>query len=247
MLQAKFSLSDNRLHLICFVVWFLHGCSAMQYDGPANRLDAFIQDYETIAFAAEGSSYKSRKLMRWCDPVLVYLPPNLSSDTAQTARRTIDWLSLIDGLTVTVSKDRDNATLVLEAPKSEEERDRIVDQIFPANRSVRREMKNSTCFFEFSANPDGCITGGTVVVPTYHAQKLQNHCISEELVQVMGLPNDLSRGLESIFDNDSLIENASLRDRRIVQIHYHPFLKPGMKKSDVIRAIRPVAAKLIDH
>lgn len=226
-------------------MWILHGCSALQHDGPADPLDAFIRDYETIAFAAEGTSFKSRKLMRWCDPVLVYLPPNLSTATGQAARRTIDWLSQIDGLTISVSNDRVNASLIVEAPKDEEERDRIVDQSFPTNRSVRREMKNSTCFFEFRTKPDGCITDGKIVVPTYHAQKLQNHCIVEEAVQAMGLPNDISRDIESIFDKDSQTDTASLRDRQIVQLHYHPFLRPGMTKSDAVRAIRPVAAELL--
>jgi len=239
-------LSNNWLTVVCIALPFLHGCVALQYSESNDPVDVFTREYGAVAFSAEGTSFKTEKLMRWCGPVSVYLPQNISLRAAKSANDTLGWLSKIDGLTITRTKSIENASLVISVPDTEKQRDDIVDRLFPGDSRTRRKMKNSTCFFEFRTTSDHCIIAGSVVVPGYHPQELQTHCMAEELVQVMGLPNDASLGPDSIFSPGSAASTASGRDRQMVQLHYSKAVRPGMEKAEVLQRLRPIAAEMVE-
>ncbi|MEQ9487494.1 MAG: DUF2927 domain-containing protein [Alphaproteobacteria bacterium] len=209
--------------------------------------DAFLKDYATVAFYEEGASFQDRKLMRWCRPVSVYLPESLPDAAAASAAETLDWLAGTEGLSLTMPGDPAMASLVVKTPATTIERDRIVDETFPHDRYSRRRMKKATCFFEISTEVNGCILRGSVVVPAYHTPALQTHCMAEELVQAMGLPNDGSFGPESVFSSGSAAVTASPRDRLFVRLHYHPGLRPGMSRQEALAAARRNATDLLSE
>lgn len=243
----KFSLSVSQLCLLGLALPFLHGCSALQDFTPLSPADAFLEDYATVAFYEERASYQDRKLMRWCRPVSVYLPDSLPDAAAASAADTLDWLAKTDGLSLTMSDDPVTASLVVKAPATTGERDRIVDETFPHDRYSRRRMKKATCFFELSTELNGCILRASVVVPAYHEPALQTHCMAEELVQAMGLPNDGFFGPDSVFSNGSAAAAASPRDRLFVRLHYRRGLRPGMSRQEALAAARRTAPDLLSE
>ncbi len=241
----NFSLSANRLSLLCLALPFLHGCSASVNSSANDPVSAFLHDYAAIAFSEEGTSFRPKKLMRWCEPVSVYLPQSLSAPAASALDRTLTWLGQVDGLTLIASDDPQSASLTVKAPADEADRDRLVEETFPDNRATRRRMKNATCFFTFSADAKGCILKATVVVPAYLPESVQAHCLAEEPVQAMGLPNDGAFGPISVFSDGSEASVASARDRLIVRLHYHPSLRPGMTRSEAMATARANAPDLL--
>ncbi|MEO0357426.1 MAG: DUF2927 domain-containing protein [Pseudomonadota bacterium] len=57
---------------------------------------------------------------------------------------------------------------------------------------------------------------------------LQLACIQEEITQALGLTNDSPRADPSIFNDDDQYATLTGLDRRLLQLLYHPALRPGM-------------------
>lgn len=224
----------------------MHGCVASQHNGSDDSLEQLLSDYEAIAFSSERASFLTRDLMRWCEPIGLYVPPEISTDMSRTVRRNIDWISRIEGIDTEPADTKSLADLVLELPADPATRDKIVDRMFPNDSRTRRQLKRTNCFFSYRTDSRNCITAGTVVIPSYLTRDQQDHCVAEELTQVLGLPNDGAEDRNSIFRSDSLVTSVSRRDQILLQLHYHSSLQPGMNRDEAIRRARPIAKDLLN-
>lgn len=96
------------------------------------------------------------------------------------------------------------------------------------------------CYF-LTAQTQGQIVWGTIVVNNQLSAREINACLLEEMTQVMGLPNDSDLVKPSVFNNKSQPTALNRTDEILIRTLYDKRLKPGTERG---RAMG-VAAKII--
>lgn len=112
-------------------------------------------------------------------------------------------------------------------------------------------VTTSACVAMAVADDAGEIREGAIVIGTDISLALQRHCILEELVQVMGLPNDACHYRPSLFCEADHVGELSGYDRLLLRALYDERLEPGMAQDEAMpiarRIIRELLAKSQDR
>ncbi len=92
--------------------------------------------------------------------------------------------------------------------------------------------------------PRGAIDEATVLIASNGlTQPQRNHIIREEVTQALGLLNDSFQYRDSIFFQLwNAVTQYSPRDERVIQLLYHPEVKPGMSQDEALKALSPLVS-----
>jgi len=93
-------------------------------------------------------------------------------------------------------------------------------------------------FFWVNWDAEGVITNGTMYVDLQRTQALnyRRHLLREELTQALGLMQDSKQYSNSIFQQNWTCTTVYADiDQDLIQLLYHPKLRPGMNKKEVIQ------------
>lgn len=116
----------------------------------------------------------------------------------------------------------------------------------PSTEDSRRFFSKSACIAVAVNDPGhpGDITTGAIVIGTDIPERLRRHCIVEELVQVMGLPNDACRYRPSLFCEADLVDEMTPADRILLATLYDKRIAVGMSQADAMPVVRQVISEL---
>jgi hypothetical protein len=89
---------------------------------------------------------------------------------------------------------------------------------------------------------DGAITRSDAVVVADSGEHLFRRCIVEETLQGLGPVNDDPTLSESVFNDRSTAETFTDFDRHILNMLYHPLIRPGMTRAELRRVLPGVTA-----
>ncbi len=88
------------------------------------------------------------------------------------------------------------------------------------------------------------ITESRAVIVSDRGERLFNRCLVEEVLQGLGPINDSPHLHESVFNDYSRHSSLTSFDRSLLQMLYHPAIKPGMGRKDVARLLPEVISDL---
>lgn len=113
----------------------------------------------------------------------------------------------------------------------------------------RRFLTESACVALPISSPDrpGDITTGAIVIGTDISDGLRRHCILEELVQVLGLPNDACKYRPSLFCEEDIVDEMTPADRILLAALYDDRIVVGMSRMDAMPVVRIVISELYAH
>lgn len=116
-----------------------------------------------------------------------------------------------------------------------------------ANADVAAFFATSACIAVAVNDPEqpGRISAGAIVVGTDISERVRKHCILEEMVQVLGLPNDACHYRPSLFCEDDYVMEMTPADRLLLQALYDNRLRPGMKRAEAMPIIRTILAEAV--
>jgi hypothetical protein len=92
------------------------------------------------------------------------------------------------------------------------------------------------------ASTAGEITGSDAVIVADEGELLFRRCMVEEILQGLGPVNDDATLAESVFNDSSPHRRFTLFDRHILNMLYHPLIRPGMTLAEA-RAVLPAVAR----
>lgn len=75
--------------------------------------------------------------------------------------------------------------------------------------------------------------------------RTRTHCLLEELVQVLGLPNDPCRYRPSLFCEDDFVTQLTAVDRILIQALYDPRLATGQPRDEALATVETIVADLV--
>ncbi|NQV99208.1 MAG: DUF2927 domain-containing protein [Rhodospirillales bacterium] len=108
--------------------------------------------------------------------------------------------------------------------------------VYHEDVGARQLAAQNGCFFVIWKNQKTrAIDRAVIVANTDRDEKGISHCVLEELVQTLGLPNDNNVKWLSIFSDHHQITELSPADRIIVKTLYDPEIRSGMGKKEVLR------------
>ena len=100
-------------------------------------------------------------------------------------------------------------------------------------------VKSSTCFAKFFTRRDE-IRAAIAVFPAEHPKDFMRACVVEELMQILGLPNDSATVEASIFNDHSQHFELTKNDRMLVQVLYDPRITFAMPRQQALRLARTI-------
>ena len=233
-LLTEFVRRPCRLTLAPVLAVFIAGMVA----APARAYtdDQLTESFLSIVFGSEYPSFgwRSNQVKKFVRPVRVYIDNRAKKDRRRVVTRFVSSLPRwIGGLQV----------ILVDRPAQANYRIFVVDQaqyhdVVRKEVYRRRSMKvPGHCLARVWSTPSG-ITRSDAVIVSDRGEFLFRRCLVEEVLQGLGPVNDNSALKDSIFNDKSRHIKFTKHDRYILNMLYHPRIRPGMSKRQA-RAVLP--------
>ena len=153
-------------------------------------------------------------------------------------------LQIITGLDIKKANDYKDANLIIVFSREDSLKNDL--QHFFDMKSPKDQdyfFRNSVCLGDFSIQADSAIQKAIVIIPVDRARKRGKllACITEELTQILGLPNDSDTVFPSIFNDRSKNNLLTGLDYTLLKILYDQRLHIGMNKAEA----KPIVESIV--
>ncbi|MFT5482836.1 MAG: hypothetical protein ACI9GW_001490 [Halieaceae bacterium] len=223
-------------------------------DSNAQRSDfntpfgaGLVESFELIALRNEYGDTGWAPVRKWVEPVRVFVDSRSGLIHIQKKLVTAHLANLarITGHDIQTTTDQKKANTLLVFDREKNLRS-LADTLMPEAQLTNKFLNKSVCFATFYLNSDSSIRKAVIIIPVDRARaraKLPT-CVIEELTQIMGLVNDSDKVFPSIFNDKSIDEQLSQHDIRLLKLLYHPTVKAGMSREQVMPVIRGLVRTL---
>ena len=222
------------------VIAGLSGCADLVGPSP----ERVVEQFEKVTFLREFSEGE-QSLTKWTSPTVsvAAVAPRLDQlSEAAGLDRALERAAALTGLRFARTLPDDSRIRIAFLPR------RRFDDLPPAllagGTQYRRLVSTSACMVLLLRRPDAPdLHGAMVVIASELPQEHRRHCLLEEFVQSLGLPNDHCAYRPSLFcDRDRVLE-LQPADEILLRTLYSPRLRPGMTRAEAM----PIARELISE
>jgi hypothetical protein len=203
--------------------------------------DAEIADgFFRVAFGAEfhlaGRVDRIRKFDR---PVRVFLDSKARPDRRARMRRIVaDIGTRIEHIDIALTEQRDAANVIVTLVR-DRDLHRTISSFYGADRA--KEIRNAIdpqCLSSFTKRDDFAILNSNVILAVDAGNFVFLDCAYEELLQALGPINDTDAVPWTTFNDEVSMGHFGVYDQYLLNILYHPRIKPGMT-ADEVKALLP--------
>ncbi len=221
------------------------GPAHSQSRAPLPPMEAVVAQFSHVAFGHEHGVSRDI-IQKWSVPpsIAFFIRPKF--DVEPHIRRIRGLLTDIHGLTGLSLTPASSGNLVTLRVGFYPRSDFRKLPLGAATEDTRRFFSESACIAVAVNDPGrpGDITTGAIVIGTDISERLRRHCIVEELVQVLGLPNDACRYRPSLFCEDDIVDEMTPADRILLATLYDQRIAVGMSRVDAMPLVRQVISEL---
>jgi hypothetical protein len=178
-------------------------------------------------------------IRKYDKPVRVYVENRAQPDrSAQIAAIVGDLRSRIEHLDIAIAADRTEANVIIRL-LSEREFYPTLRAAFGRNRirSIRKSL-DPQCLSGFRKDAELRIVHSDVFLVADTSDFVFYDCAYEELLQSLGPINDTGKVPWTMFNDNVAMGFFDIYDQYILNILYHPRVRPGMSRAQV-RAVLP--------
>jgi hypothetical protein len=207
-------------------------------------VDQLITFFETVVFGAElDASMANKVVARWNGPLLIEVKGRATQAHADMLEEQLGVVRRLTGLPVAVAKTAGkpaNLTYVF-VPRVQMAKLKVpgVDPDM-----IRRLAAPGGCYFLAFKKPASAIIRGVIVVNIDRTGAGIHHCLLEETLQTVGLPNDTSLLRPSLFSDLDQLAAPSRVDEIAVRALYDDRVEPGMTPAELRPVLRRVITEL---
>jgi hypothetical protein len=193
-----------------------------------------------VAFGAEMQLQgRVDRIRKYDVPVRIYVENRAKPDRrAQVASVIEDIGSRVANLDIAVTDDRDAANVVVTLVR-DRDLSRTVREFYGRERArqIQRSLEPQ-CLSGFRKDESYRIQRSEVILVVDAGDFIFYDCVYEELLQALGPINDDSSVPWTMFNDDVQMGFFDLYDQYILNILYHPRIRPGMTREEA-RAVLP--------
>ncbi len=243
MNASRFEYPERWRSVICTIYGLVFAlCVLVPSAQSAGRpsIDHLVSFFETVVFGAEiDDRMKSLVIARWTGALRIRVKGQASPENIQSIRRHLAVIKKLTGINIekVEAPEKPENLTILFLPAMEMSKVKIngVDPDY-----IRQIAAPLSCYFLSFKKPPDTIVRAVIVVNTQRSDEAINHCLLEELVQSMGLPNDTDMLRPSIFsDNDQLFA-LSRSDKILLRTLYDERMTEGLGLDAALNVAREI-------
>lgn len=215
---------------------------------PQNQIDEIenlTRFFDSIVFDSEFDKGRhERVLAKWQTPLTIALSGFSADRHEWTIKHHARMLSDITGLNIRVlTPGARGANVVIRFVPATKMDSQPIAKVAP--ELLRQLAFSSGCYFVAYRDPPGQIVNSVIVVNSDRTDQEIRHCLLEEMVQSLGLPNDSNQMRPSIFSDHDRLVNLPRADTILLKTLYHPDMRPGYSRQQARDAAHRIIAALL--
>lgn len=194
-----------------------------------------------IAFAAElDVGTPSGRIRKYDGPVRVYVDNRAKPDRSREIARVVADIAVkVEHLDIAMAERRADANVVVTLGRNRD-LGRIIAELYGRERArLIRNSLDPQCLSGFEKDERFRIRRSTVIVAADVGSFIFYDCAYEEILQSLGPINDDETVPWTMFNDDVSKGFFDIYDQYLLNILYHPRIRPGMTREEV-RAVLPV-------
>jgi hypothetical protein len=226
-------------------------CTASVVAGAQDRawsLSAYLVD--SFVEVALKSAYSTRRhpVRKWTVPVSYFIVHQVGDEDLHRGliHAHFQHLAEITGLAIQPA-DREAAANFLVVLTSEDRLQVDMLRFYSTDSMLQHEalMRHSVCLVTFATERRGSIARAVAMIPVDRARGRGDlvSCMVEELTHALGLPNDSTKNIPSIFSRQSGHAFLSGLDYLMLKMLYDPRVKAGMSEKAVLPILQTIAGE----
>lgn len=212
----------------------------------ARTLSTFLVDSFVEVALKSGYSTRQHPVRKWTVPVNYFIVHQVGDEDLHRSllRTHFQHLADITGLAIhpATSEAAANFVVVL---TSEDRLDADLLRLYRTDSVLQHEalMRHSMCLVTFATERRGSIVRAVAMIPVDRARARGDlvSCMVEELTHAMGLANDSTKNIPSIFSRQSGYAFLSGLDYLMLKMLYDPRVKAGMNEKTVRPILQAIA------
>ncbi len=203
-------------------------------------IDQLVGFFETVVFGSEyDDRLESLVVARWSDPLRISVKGHASENHIQIIRQHLAVIKKLTGIQiekVDAPENPENLTILfLAGPEMKNVKIKGVDKNY-----IETIAAHQTCFFISFKKPPDTIVRGIIVVNKDRKEEVTAHCLLEEIVQNLGLPNDTNMLRPSIFSDADQLTSLSRHDEILIRTLYDPRMTEGLDRASALNVARKI-------
>ena len=226
---------------------FLHVTASPARAAEMPSVEKFVDYFDTIVFGREMKGLKNTyEVLKWPGPEIRYKlagqrkEAELYHPTIKAHAKVLTKYSRIKFRHIPGKQSGED--LIIWFAKSNEMFK--VGQILEKDVAVLRQLVRGSCYFMSYHLPPGKMVKAMIVVNVAYPSEGIKHCLLEEMIQSMGLPNDSGAISPSIFNDNESRKNLSLIDKVLLRTLYDTRMTAGMDRRDALKVAKTIISEL---
>jgi len=203
--------------------------------------DAEIADgFFRVAFGAEFHlAGRVDRIRKYDKPVRVFIDNRASPDRRSRLRDIIaDIAHRIEHLDIAATDVRETADIIVTLVR-DRDLHKTITSFYGSDRAKEiRKAINPQCLSSFTKDDSFAIIHSNVILAVDAGRFVFADCAYEELLQALGPINDNDAVPWTTFNDDVSMDHFGIYDQYLLNILYHPAVKPGMSVEEV-KALLP--------
>ena len=226
-----------RAPLILSLMLMLSACANPMALRGGSEADQRVAMFDGVVFSREYNRAKAQHLAKWARPVRIELKgkdaPRYRAAVAAHAKT----LMPLTGLDIALAgpNERPNVTIFFAGLDEMEE---LAGPRIKNKGEVTDILLTSGCLFFFEKDARHRIRQATIFVRTGRTANDINACLLEEMVQILGLPNDSDLMRPSIFNAGDALGRLTPLDEALIRALYHPSIPVGAPRQQALEQAR---------
>jgi hypothetical protein len=193
-----------------------------------------VEGFFKITFGAEFHTGPVDRIRKYESPVRIHLDNRAEPDRrTQVVTAVADIRRRIRNLDIAVTEKPDEANIQVMLVR---DRDLAytIRSVFGVDRARRiQKALQPQCLSGFRKDDSFRITHSTVILVADAGDFVFYDCVYEEVLQALGPINDDASVPWSMFNDDVRLGFFDVYDQYLLNILYHPRIKPGMSRAEV--------------
>lgn len=203
-------------------------------------IEHLVGFFETVVFGSEiDDRLKYPILARWTGPLRINVKGDASPEHIESIKSHLTIITKLTGIPIekieAPEKPENLTILFLPALEMGNVEINGVDPEY-----IRKLSAPRSCYFISFKYPPDSIIRSVIVVNSQRSDEEINHCLLEELVQSMGLPNDTDMLRPSIFSDHDRLSVLSRSDEILIRTLYDGRMTEGLEKASALRVAREI-------
>lgn len=242
-MRQLISIALRRMVAVAILLAAFVGMQA--FARPAEEAERLTRLFDIVVFGSEIPGVApAERVRKWVAPIRYKIAGTNLAEWRPVIQRHAATLAGLTGISFHEigAKEAGENLVVMLVPRDKMSEAGALVEKDPAKLRTVVDGTRGGCYF-LSYSKEDRIVYAAVVANVEGPKPMLEHCLLEEMTQMMGLPNDSDRVSPSMFNDSERHMALTPGDVALVKALYDPALKPGTPRAETLTFVRALFLK----